>query len=221
MEIQNTAGTTQALTDKEVIERILSGEKRLFEHLIRKYNQRLYRIARSIVMNDNEVDDLMQCAYIRAYEHLHSFQWRSAFSTWLVKILVNECLSHLKKKKRFMVSNIDEELKSGNYRNTSSATPASVVLNKELAVALENALLNLPEKYRIVFVMREMENMSVAETVEALDITESNVKVRLNRAKSMLQQKLNDYYKNDLVFQFYLTRCDKMVEHVFKSVDIL
>jgi RNA polymerase sigma-70 factor (ECF subfamily) len=221
MEAQHIESVQQDLSDREIVERILSGEKRLFELLIRKYNQRLYRIARSIVTEDSEIDDLMQCAYIRAYEHLEKFEWRSGFATWLVRILVNECLSHLKKKNRSMVTNIDEELNAGSYKNTSSPTPVSVVLNRELAQALEQALLNIPEKYRTVFVMREIENMSIAETVEALDLTESNVKVRLNRAKTMLQENLNHYYKNDLVFHFYLTRCDKIVQNVFSSLGIV
>jgi RNA polymerase sigma-70 factor (ECF subfamily) len=221
METQDVESVQQELSDKEVVEGILSGEKRLFELLIRKYNQRLYRIARSIVTEDSEIEDLMQCAYIRAYEHLGKFEWRSSFSTWLVRILVNECLSHLKKKHRVMVTDIDDELSTSSYKNTSSPTPVSVVLNRELAQALEEALLNIPEKYRTVFVMREIEDMSVAETVEALALTESNVKVRLNRAKSMLQEKLNSYYKNDLVFHFYLTRCDRIVQNVFNSLGIV
>jgi RNA polymerase sigma-70 factor (ECF subfamily) len=221
METQDVESVQQELSDKEVVERILSGEKRLFELLIRKYNQRLYRIARSIVTEDSEIEDLMQCAYIRAYEHLGKFEWRSSFSTWLVRILVNECLSHLKKKHRVMVTDIDDELSTSSYKNISSPTPVSVVLNKELAQALEEALLNIPEKYRTVFVMREIEDMSVAETVEALALSESNVKVRLNRAKSMLQEKLNSYYKNDLVFHFYLTRCDRIVQNVFSSLGIV
>ncbi|HTM66959.1 MAG TPA: RNA polymerase sigma factor [Flavipsychrobacter sp.] len=221
METQDVESVQQELSDKEVVERILSGEKRLFELLIRKYNQRLYRIARSIVTEDSEIEDLMQCAYIRAYEHLGKFEWRSSFSTWLVRILVNECLSHLKKKHRVMVTDIDDELSTSSYKNISSPTPVSVVLNKELAQALEEALLNIPEKYRTVFVMREIEDMSVAETVEALALSESNVKVRLNRAKSMLQEKLNSYYKNDLVFHFYLTRCDRIVQNVFNSLGIV
>jgi len=221
METQDIESVQQELSDKEVVERILSGEKRLFELLIRKYNQRLYRIARSIVTEDSEIEDLMQCAYIRAYEHMGKFEWRSSFSTWLVRILVNECLSHLKKKHRAMVTNIDDELNTDSYKNASSPTPVSVVLNRELAEALEEALLNIPEKYRTVFVMREIEDLSVAETVEALELSESNVKVRLNRAKSMLQDRLSSYYKNDLVFHFYLTRCDRIVHNVFNSLGIV
>jgi RNA polymerase sigma-70 factor (ECF subfamily) len=221
METQDIESVQQELSDKEVVERILSGEKRLFELLIRKYNQRLYRIARSIVTEDSEIEDLMQCAYIRAYEHMGKFEWRSSFSTWLVRILVNECLSHLKKKHRAMVTNIEDELNTDGYKNASSPTPVSVVLNKELAEALEEALLQIPEKYRTVFVMREIEDLSVAETVEALELSESNVKVRLNRAKSMLQDRLSSYYKNDLVFHFYLTRCDRIVHNVFNSLGIV
>ncbi|HRO41574.1 MAG TPA: sigma-70 family RNA polymerase sigma factor [Flavipsychrobacter sp.] len=202
------------LSDKEIVERILGGEGRCYEQLIRKYNARLYRIARSIVIDDNDVEELMQCAYIKAYENLAKFHWRSSFPTWLVRILVNECFAFLKRKNRYV--SIDDDQKT--FSNMTTVTPAAIVLNKELAVALENALFDIQEKYRTVFVMREIEDMSIAETAQALDLTESNVKVRLNRAKTMLQQRLNDYYKSDAVFSFHLTRCDRVVVGVFAAV---
>jgi len=206
------------LTDKEIVEKVIAGQGRYYEHLMRKYNPRLYRVARSMMADEHAIEELMQCTYIKAYEHLARFEWRSSFATWITKILVNECLAHLKKKKRFIVDHIDEELKP--FDRPASGTPVSAILNKELASVLEDALLGIQEKYRTVFVLREIEELSIAETAEVLDLTESNVKVRLNRAKTMLQQKLNNYYRNDAVFSFHLVRCDRVVNAVFATLGI-
>jgi len=99
--------------------------------------------------------------------------------------------------------------------------PAKALLNKELSNVLEHALVQLPEKYRLVFVLREMECLSVAETVDTLHISETNVKVRLNRAKAMLRDTLGSYYKNDGIYHFHLTRCDRMVSKVLKHLGIV
>ena len=212
-----TVATTRELTDTEIVERILAGEKKLYECIMRKYNPRLYRVGIAIVKEDSLVEDLMQNTYIRAYEHLSRFEGRSSFSTWLTRIMINECLQFVKKQKR--VTAFASENKH-NMSNFEQKTPDKLATNRELAQALESALFELPEKYRLVFVMREMEDMSVAETTEALSLTESNVKVRLNRAKSMLREKLNEYYKSEQVFHFYLTRCDRVVENVNKALGI-
>jgi RNA polymerase sigma-70 factor (ECF subfamily) len=199
--------------DQELIARIQGGEKRLFEVLIRKYNQRLYRIGMSILENDMETEDAMQAAYINAYEHLPGFEQRSSFGTWLTRIMINQCLEQKRKKKQAPV----------NFEQTdnviSMTTPFNELVNKELSHVLENAITQLPEKYRLVFVLREIEDMSVRETSATLQIEESNVKVRLNRAKTMLRENLNGYMK-DRVYSFHLTRCDRIVNHVMNHLGI-
>ena len=199
--------------DQELIARIQGGEKRLFEVLIRKYNQRLYRIGMSILANDIETEDAMQAAYINAYEHLSGFEQRSSFGTWLTRIMINQCLEQKRKKKQAPV----------NFEQTdnviSMTTPLNELVNKELSHVLENAITQLPEKYRLVFVLREIEDMSVRETSATLQIEESNVKVRLNRAKTMLRENLNGYMK-DRVYSFHLTRCDRIVNHVMNRLGI-
>jgi RNA polymerase sigma factor (sigma-70 family) len=213
----------QQLSDDEIIKRINAGEKELFELVMRRYNSRLYRIAMSIVNNDEEIEDIMQNAYIKAYQNLSAFEGRSSFGTWLVRILINESLASLKRSKRFISfeSNKESSMKTADHALTADKqNPANITLNRELIKAFENALLELPEKYRMVFVMREMENMSIAETAEALELNESNVKVRLNRAKAMLREKLNNFYKTDFVFHFYLTRCDRIVTNVLGSLGL-
>jgi len=209
------------LPDNEIISRILTGEKNLYALLIRKYNQRLYRVGMSIINDDAEVEDTMQVAYIRAYENLGKFEFRSGFSTWLTRILINESLLRIKKRKSLAMK---VEAVDNNMNQLSlpvSKTPLSGVINKELKTALEEAIRQLPEKYRTVFIMREIEDMNVAETQQCLDLTEANVKVRLNRAKAMLRDTLQNYYRNEDLLSFHLTRCDRVVENVMKQIEKL
>jgi RNA polymerase sigma-70 factor (ECF subfamily) len=200
------------MTDEELIARILAGEKRLFELLIRKYNQRLYRIGMSILENEAEAEDAMQTAYINAYEHLSGFEQRSSFGTWLTRIMLNQCYEQKRKSKQVLVN-----LEPDNFVTMNTAV--NELANKELSGALQQAVAKLPEKYRLVFVLREIEDLSVRETSAALNIEESNVKVRLNRAKTMLRENLNSYMK-DYVYSFHLTKCDRIVNNVLNRLGI-
>ncbi len=203
------------LADPELVSRILAGEKRLYEIIIRRYNQRLYRIGMSILKNDANTEDAMQTTYVKAYEHLSQFKQQSSLSTWVIRIMINECLSRKKMDQRFANGGIEKYLEN----KSSMKTPAHIFMNKELNGVLENAIANLPQKYRIVFILREVEELSVKETGEALELEESNVKVRLNRAKNMLRQDLNGYLKEN-VYSFHLSRCDVIVKNVFNRLSI-
>ncbi len=212
---------TGTIPDTEIITRIIGGEKNLYAVLMRRYNQRLYRVGMSILNDDAEVEDAMQAAYISAYEHLGKFQFKASFSTWLTRIMINECLQRIKKRKRSVP--VQEDMNNEIYQQltTDTETPMKKLLNSELKTVLQQAILALPEKYRTVFIMREMENMNVAETQECLDISEVNVKVRLNRAKALLRNSLHDYYKKEEILHFHLSRCDKIVERVMQKIEIL
>lgn len=221
MEMQPVINSETQLTDREVIERIIAGEHNLFEMLIRRYNARMYRVGIVIINNDSDIEDVMQNAYIKAFQGLCGFEFKSSFSTWLIRVLVNECLQYLKKTKKVtrLVPINEMNMYNGEISAGANTIPDRVALNKELGKALEESIIQLPEKYRTVFVMREIENMSTAETVEALDITETNVKVRLNRAKAILREKLDGYYKSDFLFHFYLGRCDRVTQTVMRSIE--
>ncbi|MEP6513648.1 MAG: RNA polymerase sigma factor [Parafilimonas sp.] len=204
----------QNLSDKETLRRMLAGEKYLYENIMRKYNQRLYRISMSIVNDSEEARDIVQASYIKAYEHLSGFKYKSDFGTWLIRILINESLLRLRRKKRV------EQLKVHELKPTSnSESPLQKVINKEITNVLEKALTQLPGKYRIIFIMREVETMSVRETMEALNISESNVKVRLNRAKEMLRNLLTKYYKTKDLYDFDEPRCDEVVKNVLTNIE--
>jgi RNA polymerase sigma factor (sigma-70 family) len=205
--------SAETSSDEEIVERIIKGEKNLYESLIRKYNLRFYRISMSIVNDDKEAEDIMQTAYINAYRQLSKFQHRSSFSTWITRILINESMLHKKrisKHKEVLMKKTDSE-----YDND---TPLKSLMNKELKTILESAVSTLPEKYRIVFVMREIQEMSTNETMEVLNIGESNVKIRLTRAKEMLRNELSGYYRSSQLFEFNLTRCDVIVNYVMNNI---
>ncbi|HVS96768.1 MAG TPA: RNA polymerase sigma factor [Puia sp.] len=202
------------IPDETLINNILSGDKSAFEQLIRRYNQRMFRIGMSVLNNDADVEDAMQTAYVNAWLHLAQFRKDSSFSTWLTRIMLNQCLEQKRKKDLIRYTSAQSE----NAMNTR--TPGSELVNKELSSLLENAMDRLPEKYRLVFVLREVEDLSVRETSEILDIGMANVKTRLNRAKAMLREDLKGYIKEH-VYTFDLKRCDRIVAGAFAALNRL
>lgn len=217
--INEVAASADNIADNDIISRILAGEKDLYAILVRRYNQRLYRIAMSMINNDPDTEEVMQVAYIKAFENLRKFESRSAFSTWLTRILINECLLYLRKRKRSLFMNNELIENEMHWRSSEDVqTPLMNVLNSEMKKILEDAICSLPEKYKAVFVMRELENMSVAETQESLNLSEANVKVRLNRAKALLKNSLSPIYKKEDLFSFHLSRCDRLTDNVMREI---
>ena len=214
---RDTSGQ-QELTDDEIIRRVIAGEKDLYSLIVRRYNQRLYRISLSIVNNESAIEDVMQITYIKAYENLDKFRFESAFSTWITRILINESLLFLKRKEQGVRQEKSLIPITINTSDLERQTPLMKVIVSELKTILELTIKKLPEKYRTVFIMRELENMSVAESMECLGLSEANIKVRLNRAKVMLRDKLKAYIKEDELLQFYKPRCDRVVGNVMERI---
>jgi RNA polymerase sigma factor (sigma-70 family) len=205
-----------AASDAEVIREILDGAKEKYALIIKKYNQRLYRICKGYLKSEAEIEDVMQDTYVKAYENLSMFEGRSAFGTWLTRILINECLQRLRKISKqgaLITNNYTEKMNTSDNTN-----PETNSLNRELKVLIEQNLERLPHDYRIVFLMREVERMNVAETAEALLITESNVKVRLNRAKEMLKRSMLESYPMEELYHFNLVRCARIAENVLGRI---
>ena len=210
------------LPDNEIIARVLQGQKELYAVIVRRYNQRLYKVGMAILNNDTEVEDVMQVTYINAYENVSKFAFRSTFATWITRILINECLSRLKKGGKSIALNVPVIENEVYYQTMKETlTPAAELVNSELKMILTEAIRQLPEIYRVVFIMREIENMNVAETKQCLDISEANVKVRLNRAKAILKNALSAFYKKEDILHFHLSRCDRMAETVMMHVNQL
>lgn len=208
---------SSAVSDSDLIDEIVEGKKEKYEVLIRKYNQQLYRVAKGILWHEEELEDAMQEAYIKAYKQLSKFEKRSTFSTWITRILINECLMRKRANKDKLHQGLDDQSRRFEP-HAHELNPEKKMVNKELKVLLEGAIARLPEKYRIVFIMREVENMSVVETTKALQITETNVKARLSRAKEMLRDNLVSGYPTSELLDFNLVRCDRIVKHVLSKI---
>lgn len=210
-----------ALRDEQVIERVLSGETALYELIMRRYNQRLYRTVRAILRNDDEVEDVMQDAYVRAYRHLADFAGRSQFSTWLTRIAVHEAFARLRHGKR--TQQFDDESTGGGADMIPATTldPEHHTSNAELGQLLEEAILSLPENLRTVLMLRDVEELSTTETAEALSLSEENVKTRLHRGRALVRKKLYASVGSNApsTFSFMGARCDRVVRRVFELLE--
>lgn len=212
----------EALADEDIVQRVLSGERDMFEIIMRRYNRRIYRTVRSIVRDDVEAEDVMQDAYVRAYTNLGQFAGLAKFSTWLTRIAVNEALARVRMKKR-LVHVQPGEAANGigmNIYVSKTPDPEQNTLAKELASMLEEAVDSLPEAYRSVFVLRHIEDMSTAETAECLDLSEEAVKVRLFRARALLRDELCSRIGSAApdAFAFAGRRCDRIVATVLDRI---
>ena len=206
------------LLEVELTQRILNGEKPLYEIIVRRFNPILYKIGRSYNYNHEDTQDLMQETFIDAYRNLVQFEARSSFKTWIVRIMLNNCF-HKKKKLSFLNEIIEETKENAQpmFTNSNQETH-KIVQSRELGQIIEEALLKIPEDYRMVFSLREINGMNVAETAELLNISEANVKVRLNRAKAMLREEIEKSYSPNELFEFNAVYCNAMTERVMNII---
>jgi len=210
-------------SDEEIVRRVLEGDVLLFELLMRRHNQRIYRAVRSILRDDSETEDVMQEAYVRAYEHLGQFEGRARFSSWLTRIAVNESIKRATSRGKMDSLDIEQHGMGENpmpgFQNNSESPEGNVSRN-EMASMLEQAILALPIAYRDVVMLRDVEQMSTAETAEALSLTESNVKVRLHRAHEILRDELMALAgaASSQAFGFHAIRCDRVVHAVLARI---
>jgi RNA polymerase sigma-70 factor (ECF subfamily) len=208
------------LSDEEVVRRIIEGERALFEILMRRYNQRLFRVTRSIVANDLEAEDIIQDAYVQAYEHLNQFEGRARFSTWLTKIAIYEAYARARRADHQKLDSISMLEVRGMNMKANGRDPEEQIYNAELKTVLEKAFDALPDDYRSVFMLREIEGLSTAETAECLELSEENVKTRLHRARALLQRELYSLVgaNANTAFQFLGPRCDRIVARVLEQI---
>lgn len=208
------AFNSEIFTDAVIIARVISGDLAMFEMLIRRYNQVLYKIGRIYGFNHQDTEDLMQDTHVAAYTQLKSFQERSSYKTWISKIMVNKCLYKLKY--GYFKNEVPTE---DIYEETSAIiSEEKTVLNRELSGVLEKSLEKIPVMYRSVFALREIEGFSVAETAELLGITQVNVKVRLNRARALLQKQVEQFYSQSDIYSFNLIYCDDIVKKTLHAI---
>lgn len=205
----------------EIIERVLKGEKALYEIIVRRFNPYLYKVGRSYNYSHEDTQDLMQDTFVDAFKALSQFNEKSSFKTWIVRIMLNNC--YRKNKKSSFTNEIMQEINDNDRPmfNNSENDVNKTILNRELGHIIEATLATIPESYRLVFSLREINGMNVAETADLLNISESNVKVRLNRAKEMLRDKLEANYTSTELFDFNLIYCDSVVDNVMSRINNL
>ncbi|WKD84690.1 ECF RNA polymerase sigma-E factor [Polaribacter huanghezhanensis] len=210
------------INETEVIKRILGGEKELYEILVRRNNQKLYRAIRSYLKEEVEIEDIMQNSYLKAFTKLYQFKLESSFSTWLIRIGINESLARLKEKgKLYHLNQQSDNLKSTiilEIPDNKQLNPQDKMIRNEAKQLLENAIENLDLKYKAVYILREVEEMSLKEIAVVLDLTVANVKIRLYRSKEMLKNKLYEVTNDKNIFAFGFSRCDSITESVMKLI---
>jgi RNA polymerase sigma-70 factor, ECF subfamily len=204
--------------DEELVERVRAGEIALFELLMRRHNQRIYRAIRSYLRDEAEVEDAMQQAYLSAYAHLAQFDGNAQFSTWLVRIAIHEALGRLRKSQRLVV--MADPPEEDPMPAGDRSTPDAVAEQRELLGFLERAVDRLPEIHRSVFVLREVEGLSTADCAHALGLSEDVVKTRLHRARLALRESLEAMAqeKAGALFEFHAPRCDRVVAGVLEAL---
>lgn len=212
------------LSDEEVVRRVRDGETVLFEVLMRRYNQRLFRVARAILRDEDEAEDVMQQAYVNAYTHLHQFEERARFGTWLTRIAVHEALARARRRGRLEEVDAmpERDDKTMDRLSSRDPSPEHQAATGELRGILESSFDAIPEIYRSVFLVREVEALSTTEAAECLGISEDTVKTRLHRARALLRQELFERagMTTAELFPLHLSRCDQVVAAVFARLGL-
>jgi RNA polymerase sigma-70 factor, ECF subfamily len=208
------------LTDEEIVSRVVQGQTALFEVLMRRHNERIYRAARAVLREDREAEDVMQQAYVNAYAHLRQFDGRASFATWLTKIAVNEAIARARKGGRFEPLERESVSPERSMPKSSAPDPERLAFARELGALLEAAVDNLPDGSREVFMLRQIEGMSTSETADVLGVTEDVVKTRLSRARAALRRDLQERagLAAENAFTFHQSRCDRIVAAVFERI---
>jgi RNA polymerase sigma-70 factor (ECF subfamily) len=212
------------LPDDEIVRRVVAGERELFELLLRRYNQRIYRAVRAILRNRDDAEDVMQQAYVNAYRHLGQFEGRSGFATWLTKIAMREAAA--RNRKTLSLLHVVPELQGESTMNDfpePSPDPEARAVAADLMQHVEAEVAALPEHYRSVLLLREVEGLSTEETAECLELSVDVVKTRLHRARTMLRDAL---YRRagvgiQTIFTFGSSRCDRVVARVMDEIRAL
>lgn len=218
-EKESEINSPKLMSDILVIDKILQGQTELFEILMRRYNELLYRTIRSYTNNEADVQDTMQDAYVKAFQKLYQFKNEAMFSTWLVRIGINEALQRKRKSKKYQTVDITQETRILQIEDPSFMNPENNTIFKESSAFIEKAIDALPHKYKIVFMLKEIEGMEISEISKSLNLTNSNVKVRLHRAKNMMKDYLLHATNTRNIYEFGNSKCDRIVENVMYRIE--
>jgi RNA polymerase sigma-70 factor, ECF subfamily len=220
----NPSATPADSTETQLVASIVAGDGAAFERLMRQYNRRLFRLARSVLRNDAEAEDALQDSFLAAYRKLHQFRGDASLSTWLSRLVLNECLGRRRKDARRDVIvpmlALPADTEPDDMAPAADDTPDVALGRTQMRALLERKLDALPEAFRTVFMLRCVEELSVEETAAALDIPEATVRTRHFRARGLLRESLAreiDLAERDL-FGFDGKRCDRIVNGVFAKL---
>lgn len=211
--------------DAELVRRALARDDTAFRTIMQRHNRRLYRVARSILRNDSEAEDVVQEAYVNAFTHLDGFRGDSSLATWLSRITMNEALGRLRRERpvvdldTFEAQRIEAQIIQFPQTGASD-DPERTMAQREILQLVERAADNLPEIFRIVFVTRVVEGMSVEETAELLGLQTETVKTRLHRARRLVREQLDEQIGPVLMdaFPFAGRRCERLTNAVMKRL---
>lgn len=204
--------------EMQLVGRALAREGGAFSTIVKMHNQRLYRIARSVVRNDSEAEDVVQEAYVRAFAHLGDFRGESSLATWLSRIVINEALGRLRKTRRTVA--MPQSLQAEIIKFPLSDDPERTMAQRQILELVERATDRLPDVYRTVFVARVIEGLSIEETAELLDVRPETVKTRLHRARVLVRKALADQIGPVLLdaFPFAGRRCERLTAAVMQRL---
>ena len=228
METASAIATEAALSDTALAQQTTQGNLAAFEVVMRQCNRKLFRIARGVLGDDAEAEEAVQEAYLIAHSQMHTFRGEARLSTWLGRIVINEALGRLRKRKRNSVvipfawedRQLEHDDREPTLADASEPSPEQHTMRAELRLILERNIDQLPAAFRTVFIMRAVEEMTVEETAACLGITEATVRTRLFRARGLLREALAQ--EMDLatldVFGFAGERCDRIVAAVLLTL---
>ena len=210
--------TKRELDEALIIEKVLNGDIELFEILMRRNNELLFRTIRSYIDLESDVEDVMQDTYIKAFEKLYQFKNDAMFSTWLIRIGINEALQRKRKAPKLKTIALQQDDSVLQIEDKNIMNPEYRTMYKESSMFMEKAIDTLPEKYKIVYMLKEVEGLAITEISKCLGLSNSNVKVRLHRARTMLKDSILNLtdYKN--IFEFGNSKCDRIVANVMEYI---
>jgi RNA polymerase sigma-70 factor (ECF subfamily) len=206
-------------TDEELVGQVIGGNTALYELVMRRHNERLYRVARAITRDAGDAEEVLQQAYVNAFANLRQFDGRARLATWLTRIAINESLACVRRRRRDQLLN-DSAADVETLMSNPSEDPERRAFTGELRDLLEWAIDRLPDGAREVFVLREVEGLSTAETASCLGVSDDVVKTRLSRARAMLRRVLLERTGATAseAFRFYRPRCDRVVSQVLERL---
>src|SRR5262245_36257453 len=209
-------------TDEHLVDRARTGDSAAFELLMRRHNQRVYRVVRSVLRDSDDIEDVIQQAYVQAFLHLDQFGGNARWSTWLCRIAINEALARLRQRGRFVSIEAVSEEAMANLAKVSSGDPERSAAGREFGQLVEQAIDGLPEIYRSVLILREVEGMTTEEAASVLDVQVDVIKTRLHRARASLREAIEDRIGEQMqnAYTFGNERCDRVVAAVLARLGL-